>query len=388
VNGSLASERLDVSECEPMKIKGAILAVGVFCASQATAATFDAFYTFGDSTVDSGWWSGALNGECGPVAFPCTTGNPIKDPKIAAAIAHGGTGAPVGVGLMNSQILASYYGLTSIPANQPGGTNYAISGSLSAVANGFGNLNLNPNLPSTAGQIVNYLGANANLADPNALYLISSGGNDVTYSQSNFSGLANREAFLGAQAASLANAIYSLQSAGAKTILVNGLAGTGTLGLFWTSTLFSDLSALNVKFIGADIAGLVTTVEANPAAYGITPGFQFQGIAGAGAATTSACVAGAGATGWGQWCANTTTPDPQYSHLRSTDSEQTSLWADDQHLSAAGQLIEAKYEFSLLNPTPLPDALPLFVSGLGLLGLLVWRRKQSALGLPERVEAS
>lgn len=370
-----------------LKLKVAILAAGVFCVSHASAASFDAFYAFGDSTIDSGWWKGALNGQCGDVTPSCTTGNATKDAKIAAAIANGGTGAPVGVGLMNTQILAAYYGLTAIPANQSGGTNYAISGALSSPTPGGGNLNPSPNLPSTVGQITNYLGAHVNMADPASLYLVSSGGNDITYAQNNFIGLANREAFLATQAASLANAIHTLQLAGGSNIVVNGLSGTGTLGLFWTSTLFADLNALNVQYVGVDVAGLITDVETNPTAFGITPGFQFQGTAGDGNATTSACIAGAGASGWGQWCADTTTQDPggQYSRLRAADSEQTSLWSDNQHLSAHGQQILADYEYGLIerafNPTPLPAALPLFATGLGALGLLGWRRKRKAAAL-------
>src|SRR5262245_46965631 len=38
-------------------------------------AQFDGFIGFGDSTLDSGWFKGALTGQCGSVAAPCTTGN-------------------------------------------------------------------------------------------------------------------------------------------------------------------------------------------------------------------------------------------------------------------------------------------------------------------------
>jgi hypothetical protein len=46
-------------------------------------ASFSEFFAFGDSTLDSGWWSGALNGQCGAVPAPCTTANPTKDSKIS-----------------------------------------------------------------------------------------------------------------------------------------------------------------------------------------------------------------------------------------------------------------------------------------------------------------
>ena len=373
-------------------MKSATLAFAAVCllASQASASTFDAYFGFGDSTIDSGWWKGALNGQCGQVASSCITGNSSKDAKIAAAITNGGTGAPVGVGLMSSQVLAADFGLTAIPAKQTNGTNYAISGALSARELGYGplqnpavqygNLNPNVNLPSTVEQIQTYLGTHFNTADPNAIYEISSGGNDRTYVQENpsFTTLAQKENFLSTQAQALASAIQSLATAGAKTILVRGAPATGTLATVWTSDLFADLSALNVNFIQVDMASLVQTVDNNPAHYGFTAATVLPGVAGAGSNTTSACVAGAGASGWGQWCADTTTPDPngKYSRLRSADSEQHSFYSDDQHFSAAGQKIVADYEYELLNPAPLPSTLPLFVSGIAALGLLGWHRKK------------
>src|SRR5215831_7235045 len=119
-------------ERKPMKLKLVVLALGIVWASQAAADSFNAFYSFGDSTIDSGWWSGALNGQCDGAPSPCATGSTTKNTLITNAIANGGTGAPVGVGLMNTQILAADFGLTALPANQLGGTNYAISGAVDA----------------------------------------------------------------------------------------------------------------------------------------------------------------------------------------------------------------------------------------------------------------
>jgi outer membrane lipase/esterase len=364
-----------------MKVTYASLAsaLAILCGSSASASTFDAFFAFGDSSVDSGWWAGALSGQCGLVTAPCTTGNATKDAKIAAAIAHGGTGAPVGVGLASTQVLAADFGLTANPANQPGGTDYAISGALSARVGGSGNANPNSNLPSTVEQISDYLGSHSNIADPNAIYEISSGGNDRTYAVDNFTTLASQEAFLSSQASSLATEIHTLQTDGAKTILVRSAQNPGTLPDFWTTALFSDLTGLHVKFIDVDMVHLVQTVEANPTAYGFTSATVFPGVPGS--STGSACVAGLGASGWGQWCADTTVPSPDYSHLRAANSEQTSFFSDDQHFSAAGQAIVANYELQLINSninTPLPPGLPMFVSGLAVLGLLYRRVVRAA----------
>ena len=142
---------------------------------QSAADAFNEFISFGDSTLDSGWWRGALQGQCDGASSPCTTGSNTKDALIASAIANGGTGAPVGVGLMNTQILAGMFGLTALPANQPGGTNYAISGAVNAAtqANGnIGNLNNNHTLPSTVQQMANYLAGHGGAANSQALYVI------------------------------------------------------------------------------------------------------------------------------------------------------------------------------------------------------------------------
>ena len=329
--------------------------------SSASATTYTQLNVFGDSTVDSGWWAGALAGQCGPVAGPCeAAGNTASTPdhtfdtKVAAAIAAGGTGAPVGVGQMNTQYLAAMLGLTAAPANQPGGTNYAISGSKDATSGGLGNLHANPNLPSTMQQIALYLAQNGGTANPTALYLISSGGNDITYANNpanNFTTLSAKEAYLSVQITTLVSAIKNLQTLGAQNLLINNLYGTGTLASFYNTTLFNALNAAGVSYILGDINTLVQNVEANPSAYSLLT--ALPGIAGD-SNTPSACVAGNGATGWGQFCGNTTVPQSNFSHLRTSNSEETSFFSDDQHFSDAGQLIEAQYEFGLVNTAAVP----------------------------------
>jgi outer membrane lipase/esterase len=361
------------------QLRPLILTLGIVWASQAAADSFNQFISFGDSTADSGWWSGALNGSCDGAPSPCTTGSTTKNTLIQNAINTGANGAPVGAGsLMNTQILAADFGLTALPANQAGGTNYAISGAMSAAtpANGnIGNLNQNATLPSTVQQMANYLAAHGGAANSQALYVISSGGNDVTFALDNFSTLSSRETYLANQAQALANAIRNIQVTGAEHILVNGLAGSGTLPTFFTQQLFADLSAAGVNFIGANIQAFVQGVETDPTKYGFTAATVFPGVLGTG--TGSACVwTGSGPdTGWGQWCADTTVPSTQYAYLRSADAEQTSFWSDDQHFSAAGQMLEAAYDFSLIVPAPIAGAgLPGVILASG--GLLGWWRRR------------
>src|SRR5579871_333898 len=365
-------------------------ATALTLSSAASATTFTQLDVFGDSTVDSGWWAGALASQCGPVTGPCDaegkTGSiqdHTFDTKVADAIKAGGTGAPVGVGQMNTQYLASMLGLTAAPANQPGGTNYAISGSKDATSGGLGNLHANPNLPSTLQQMALYLAQNGGKASPTALYLISSGGNDITYANNNFNDPTDKQNYLTVQITALVAAIQNLQAEGAQHFLINNLYGNSSpnsLVSFYNTTLVNALKAAGISYILGDINTLVQNVEANPSAYNLLT--AQPGIAGD-SNTPSACVAGANASGWGQFCGNTTQPQSNFSHLRTSNSEETSFFSDDQHFSDAGQLIEAQYEFGLLNTAAVPElsTWSMMILRFCGLGVLAYRRRNHAAAL-------
>src|SRR5205085_3721468 len=94
-------------------------------AGRADAQSFNQFVAFGDSNVDSGFYR-ALPNPGGGVNF-----NAAWPAAVAA-----GAGAPTSrPGLMSSEALAARFGLTAIPSNQPGGTNYATSGSKNVTVN-------------------------------------------------------------------------------------------------------------------------------------------------------------------------------------------------------------------------------------------------------------
>jgi outer membrane lipase/esterase len=108
--------------------------------------------------------------------------------------------------------------------------------------------------------------------------------------------------------------------------------------LAYTQALWSDLAAQHVNFIPADFNSVRLAIAANPSAFGL----QFIGN---GTAQT-ACTKPAGITSaWALLCSsNPAAP----SHLVSPDAAQTHLFADDEHLSAAGQRLQADYYYSLL----------------------------------------
>lgn len=206
----------------------------------------------------------------------------------------------------------------------------------------------NPALPGTAQQITNYLASVNGRANQNALYLISSGGNDATYASSTYgSNAAAANVFLLSEAQALANSVAQLQAAGARYIIVadeyqppSANANGVTYGHTLFTATWADLAAAGVKFIPADTASVIAAVEKNLPAFGITAPI-----------TSYACVPPivlAGQTGYGVTCAPTTTPNPSYGYLVSADATQTHLFMDGTHLTAAGQQIIADYYYNLL----------------------------------------
>jgi outer membrane lipase/esterase len=151
---------------------------GVFGQGQPVAPSFNKLIGFGDSNIDSGYF----------FTHDIST-NATLEAQYEASVAAGG-GIPTSLGgKMNSVLLAADYGLTAIPVGEPGGTNYAASG-----ATVTGSLP-NSQAPSIVSQIQTYLAHVKNHADPNALYLISGGGNDAKIAEG-LSGAAAQDAYM------------------------------------------------------------------------------------------------------------------------------------------------------------------------------------------------
>src|SRR5262245_45526129 len=102
-----------------------LLCLVIAISDPAAAQSFNQFIGFGDSTIDSGYYR----------ALPNPGGGGIFNSYWAAAVAAGAGKPTNSPGPMNSEALASMFGLTAIPANQPGGTNYATSGAKDVTIN-------------------------------------------------------------------------------------------------------------------------------------------------------------------------------------------------------------------------------------------------------------
>src|ERR1700759_3671937 len=236
-----------------MNLKRISFAVAaILCWPQfAWAQNFNQLIGFGDSTLDTGWYTGATSG-------PHATGVASVDASIAASLANGGNAHPTGPGLGNAQILGGYFGLAVNSASMPGGTNYAVGNSVdNLVPPGFvpatatGNQYPNPMLPGTATQIKNYLASVNGHANPNAIYLLASGANDSAAALSTFGPSSPAAvAYLLGEAQALTNSLANLQAAGARTIIISNYypgPSENPAAAFYTKTIISaawnDLAA-------------------------------------------------------------------------------------------------------------------------------------------------
>ena len=315
----------------------ACIALGTAVPSWAEG--FNQFVGFGDSTFDSGYFR--YN----------TTGTASQDATIAAAVSQGASGAFVGPGVMNSLLLAARFGQYG-GAVGSGGTNFANGGAFSApllvpsTGTSLSGVSALTNV-ATNQQIQNYLTSVGGAANPNALYVVKTGDNDLQFVRAmSASWMAANPTFLAELAYSQAANVALLQAAGARTIMVPNsynyavFAETGgyipsdntdlyVRSLSYGMMRWSSLSGVGVRYIPADIDSVYRYVVQNPMLFGFTP----SSVLSANAVSSSL--------------------SPLYvSWADVTPAElQTSLFigANGVHFTTAGQTIEADYEASLLS---------------------------------------
>lgn len=325
-----------------MQLQSRLLAgVALLLSTQVSfAQAFNQFIGFGDSTIDSGYF---LTHQF--------SANPVNQSAYNASAAIGGGIPTTPGGPMDSQVLASYFGLSAIPVGMPGGTNYAASGATNE-SNGSGFSLANTFAPATPTQMQNYLNANGGFANPNALYLISSGGNDigkVICPGGNCGVLSAAEQQAALAANLLVNGVAQLRNAGAQYLVVAINLGDKTpaqqtpgtpsadVKKTYNKTLFGGLAAAGINFIPADGKAVADAVGFNPSMFGFTNITAGSTVTRQG----GACINPSPATIANSWALECTT-------LVAPNAQQTYLFADDEHYSAAGQKIEADYIHSLI----------------------------------------
>ncbi|MFK2905962.1 autotransporter domain-containing protein [Dyella ginsengisoli] len=238
-------------------LAGAIVA-GLLASQAASATDFSQVVVFGDSLSDAGNISLATAPQIQPpLRFTTNPG------KTAAELVADGIGHP-------------------ITASLAGGTDFAWGG-----AGLVNNVAAVPTLPQQLGM---YLTATGGQADPNALYQVWGGANDIFY----LTGTSTDSTVLATGTANAAitevGMLGQLKAAGANYVVVYNLpdlgktpsaaaqgaaasAGATQLAVLYNSTLSSGLSQLSsqgLNVVPVNTYGLINEVVANPAAFGFS----------------------------------------------------------------------------------------------------------------------
>jgi outer membrane lipase/esterase len=283
-------------------------------------AGFDQFIAFGDSTLDTGYF------RYNP------TGIPAMDQAVAAAVAAGAKGGFAGNGVMNTTMLAGCFGLGAEPVGN-GGTNFANGGAHTVT-------DVLPNV-ATVQQIENYLGSVGGVANSRGLYVLGTGSNDLLYvSRQSADWVAAHPTYLNDIIATLSAEVATLQTAGARTILVpnpytcavyagpggvvpDALSAVYAQSVAFGPALWSGLTAAGVRYIPADINSVLRYVVTHPTSFGFTA----ESVLSANPASSNNALL------------SVVSPEAMQSHL----------FLDGLHLTTAGQTIKADYYYSLLT---------------------------------------
>ncbi|MFD1298533.1 autotransporter domain-containing protein [Lysobacter gummosus] len=241
-------------------VRTALAAALVLAAAPAFAAgdPYSQTVFIGDSLTDSGHFRPALIQAVGPngALIGRFTTNP---------------------GLVWSEWLADYYGTNATSDNQ-GGTNYAVGGARTGT-NTSGALGT---IPSLATQTANYLAANGGRADPNALYTVWGGANDLFAVAA---GAPAQSTITNAVTAQI-GVIGALRNAGAEYILVPTVPDLGVTPQFraggaaqqaagtqlastYNAALYGGIASAGLRVIPLDTFNLLREITANPNPYGI-----------------------------------------------------------------------------------------------------------------------
>lgn len=299
---------------KPLRYQTKPLAIAIGCAmlslgTVASASQFTSVYFFGDSLSDSG-------------QNPDTSTSPIKGLRFTNRTGDGL--APNPTALVWTQHLTTSLGLDIRTANAsnplidatPGsgipdiprqmvtgdtpGNNYAVAGYVSSfVANSISGATMS-SYDSSANVVSSgpgYLASSGGIADPDALYVVWAGGNDVLGETAAVGGGQTPEDAadnVATAATTLAGAggIQALASAGAKNIFVFNLPDLGkvpgimnlsggalspvatTLSDVYNATLTTSLQASGINVVIGNVNALFTEIIANPAAYGYATAAQ------------------------------------------------------------------------------------------------------------------
>lgn len=269
--------------------------------AQATVATpYNKLVIFGDSISDTGnvlSLTTAFTATPFPT-FPGAEGR-FSDGKVWTEYLAEGLGLPTAANPSNLFFTGASGPSGVIAIGAPGGSNFAYGGARTGLGGSAG---------ATTGllsQLINWNGQTfgtslTKAADPNALYVIVAGANDLRDARSAFSSNSAGDAAARSNAATttasnIVNAVSLLANAGAQHFMISSLPDLGKtpeatflgvtaastdITLKFNSALAANAAGLDSGFMtltgrdldirSLDFYGLFESVAANPGAYGIT----------------------------------------------------------------------------------------------------------------------
>ncbi len=229
-----------------MKVRGLAFALALAVPSFANAASFPTFYVFGDSLVDAGNIGIATGGAIPDASQGYFEGRFTNGYDFTDLLSISAFGAPTVASLV-------------------GGNNFAF-GSARVVAN----VDLVPDLSF---QLAAYASRASGIADPDALYVLTFGGNDVFALGTGDTGALSPSEYVTAIATQYAGGVQYLNSIGARNILITGIPNLTATGFTVEAQLQTSLDALTLapgtnlyRFSWLDF---FTTVGTDPASLGL-----------------------------------------------------------------------------------------------------------------------
>lgn len=274
------------------------------------AADYSSTIFFGDSLTDSGAFQSLL-----PVGGKFTTNpGPVWAETVAGTLG------------------------TSATTAARGGTDYAVGGARVNTSVGFPATGPTALAPSVATQISGYLASSGGRADPNALYTVWGGANDIFTALNN---PATAQATVTQAAGDLVTQVARLRAAGARTILVPTVPDIGStpFGRAQGSAAAAQITQLvsgynqlvtlglanaGVSVIPIDTYSLLRAAVADPAAFG------FTNVTGTACTTSSSLLCTSGT-------------------LATPNAAQTYLFADGVHPTTAGHRAVSDFVLNALT---------------------------------------
>ncbi len=338
-----------------MKFTQSALAVSLaMCAQVAMAQDFSQTVFFGDSLTDTGRLKAIVTG---------------IDSTVGAQLQNSFTTNPDAVWATH---LANALGsrADANTTDDTAGTNYAVGGARSGSTVTWNNLF---EIPTTNTQIISHLAANQGTADPDALYTVWIGSNDLIAAADPTKTTAEALAAISGAVKATATDVATLDAAGAGYILVpnvpdlsltpRAIYAEKVLGVtgataqarlaasLYNSNLYAALNTLDANVIPANTFGLLQEVAADPSAFGFSN------------TTGVACNMPARTTGANDPASTSLACTP--ANLVTPTANEDYLFADDIHPSGRTHRILAQYYQSLLSAPSAIGQLPSAITRQG-----------------------